>query len=63
MAAFCNTGYMLQIYILLLLSVISSVSAFTGVSTNNLYSSATLLHALRDEVDSKWGLKIAIAGA
>ena len=64
MAAFRTTGYMLKIYMLLLLTVIASVSAFIGVSTNNFHSSATLLLALNsDEVDPKWGLKIAIAGA
>ena len=63
MAAFRTTGYMLKIYMLMLITVIASVSAFIGVSTNNFHSS-TPLHAFdRDEIDPKWGLKIAIAGA
>jgi len=63
MAAFRTTGYMLKIYMLLLLTDIASVSAFIGASTNNVQST-TLLHAVdSDKVDSKWGLRIAIAGA
>ena len=54
MAAFRTTGYILKIYMLLLLTVLSSVSAFIGASTNNFHHrSATLLHALNsDEIQS-----------